>query len=735
MADRGRRTLTWLGGARGHLFQVVMLGLIPAVFLGTLAVIAQLVESLSLQAASAQVETLARMAAAIHDRGLESSREALAALANNPDDEECGSDYRHFLLAIEGHEGFLRTDPSGRVKCSIGLGSDISWLAKGPHIGQAMDSGAFATAPYELLADGRAALPMAYPILDWLGTPRGAVITARSLDHLAKAVAPPILPEGARLLVLKSDGTVLARVPPLPEPAPAVTPVPELKAAAAHGVAGSFTAASITGEMAVFGIAPLGRMAPEAIVAVTIPVDMLGGSERQFLRMAVIAFAVAGAGAVLLLWYASRRLLFAPLGRLADAMRRVREGDMTARAGGGLGEVGEMGATFDTMLGALNEREVLLKDSEDRFRATFEQAAVGMSHATPNRRFIRVNRRFAAMLGYEPEELIGRSTPDLTHPEDRGLGTEEIAAMMRGERESYSVEKRFIRKDGSIAWSNLTVSALRREGRIEYLIGVTEDIARRKQAEAQLLAAKEQAESASRAKSEFLAGMSHELRTPLNAIIGFAETMYSQVLGPMPDRYREYAGDISASGRHLLGIITDILDLAKIEAGKMELDDRPLDVLPMVETVIRLLRDRGAAAGLELSVEIPVGLPQIMADERRIRQVLINLLANAVKFTPHGGTVSVSAAAPPEGGLELHVCDTGIGMTEDEIAQAIEPFVQVDARIARRHEGTGLGLPMVSAIMEMHGGSMTIRSHPNQGTMVTVALPPGRVFSAAPPAA
>jgi PAS domain S-box-containing protein len=731
MADGGNRTRTWLGGARGHLFQVVVLGLVPALFLGTLAVITHLAENLTLQASGAQVEALARMAAAIHDRGLESSREALAALANDAEDEECGSHYRHFLLAIEGHEGFIRTGPGGMVSCSIGLGKDISWLAKGPHISRAMETGSFSTAPYKRLADGHAALPMAYPILDWQGTYRGAVTTARSLDHLSRAVAPPILPEGARLLVLKSDGTVLARVPPLPQPAPDVTPVPELKAAAARGIAGSFTATAITGEVSVFGVAPLGRMVPDTIVAVTIPEKLLGGAEREFLRLAMTAFGIAGSGAVLLLWYSSRNLLFLPLGRLADAMRRVRAGDMTARTGGGLGEVGEMAATFDTMVGALNERELWLRDSEDRFRATFEQAAVGISHASPDRHFIRVNRRFASMLGYEPEELIGLRTQDVSYPEDAGLGNAEIAAMIRGEHDSYSVEKRFIRKDGSIAWTNLTVSALRRDGKVEYLIGVTEDIEARKQAEAQMLAAKEQAESASRAKSEFLAGMSHELRTPLNAIIGFAETMYSQVLGPMPERYREYAGDIAGSGRHLLGIISDILDLAKIEAGKMELDDFPMDITTVVEESVRLLRDRGSSAGIEISVDLPPDLPQVMADERRIRQVVINLLANAVKFTPHGGTVCVTASLTPGRGLALTVADSGIGMTEDEIAQAVEPFVQVNSRIARRHEGTGLGLPMVVAIMEMHGGSVIIDSRPDAGTRVKVLFPPDRVFSGA----
>lgn len=731
MAEGAGRTLNWLGSVRGHLFQLVLLGLIPAVFLGTLAVVVSMAERLSLQAASTQVETLAHMAAAIHDRGLDSSREALAALANDPEDQECGSHYRHFLMAGEGHEGFLRADADGRVLCTIGLGTDLSWLGKGEHITRALETGIFAAAPYVLLREGHAVLPMAYPVLDWQGTSRGVAATARSLDHLAKAVAPPILPEGARLLVLNADGTVLARIPALPEGSPSVTPIPELKEAAARGAAASFTARAITGEMSVFGIAPLGRTAPGAIVAVTVPVELLGGSERQFLRLAVMAFALAAAGTALLLWLAGRRLLFLPLGRLANAMRRVRAGDMSARAGGGLGEVGEMCGTFDTMVRALTEREVWLRESEDRFRATFEQAAVGMSHATPDRRFMRVNQRFAAMLGYQPEELIGRPTLDLVHPDDRHIGQDEVQAMIHGKLQSLTLERRYVRKDGSVVWLSLTLSALWREGRIEYLIGVTEDISWRKRAEAELLSAKEQAESASRAKSEFLAGMSHELRTPLNAIIGFGETMHSQVLGPLPDRYREYAGDIAASGRHLLGIITDILDLAKIEAGRMELDDRPLDMAPLVEETARLLRERAAGAGIALAFDIPAGLPRVLADERRIRQVLINLVANAVKFTPQGGKVTTSAEIGPGGGLDIHVADTGIGMTEAEVALAVEPFVQVDARIARRHEGTGLGLPMVAAIMELHGGSIAIRSKPDHGTRVTISFPAGRVLDAA----
>ncbi|MBI3445997.1 MAG: PAS domain S-box protein [Magnetospirillum sp.] len=733
MGEAGHSAQSWFGGVRGHLFQMVLLGLVPVIFLATLAVITYLAETLSISAAATQMEALARMAVAIHDRGLETSREALAALATDPDDEECGSHYRHFLLATEGHEGFIRTDSSGHAGCSIGRGADLAWMVKGGHLSRAMETGSFAVGPYVVSPGGHIALPMAYPVLDWMGATRGAVITARSLDHLAKAVAPPILPEGARLLILRTDGTVLARIPDLPDPAPPITPVPELKAAAAKGEGGSFTARAITGEISAFGIAPLGKVVPDTLISVSIPIESLGGGQRQFLRLTVISFAITGGVIVLLLWFASRRLLFRPLGRLANAMGRVRAGDMSARAGDGMGELGRMAATFDTMVSALNEREIWLKDSEDRFRATFEQAAVGMCHTTPERRFIRINRRFAAMLGYRPEELIGRSAGEVTHPEDTNLGLDSIAAIMNGGLESHAVEKRYIRKDGTVIWANLTVSALRRDGNVEYIIGVAEEISWRKSAEEALRAAKEQAETASRAKSEFLASMSHELRTPLNAIIGFSETMVSEVLGPMPGRYREYAGDIASSGHHLLGIITDILDLAKIEAGKMELDDRPMDVAPAVEASLRLLRDRAGAAGLDLAAELPSDLPQVLADERRLRQVLINLLGNAIKFTPSGGSVRVNAFVPAGGGLALTVSDTGIGMSDDDLALAVEPFGQVDSRIARRHDGTGLGLPLVAAIMELHGGAMTIDSRPGGGTSVTVTFGRERVFAGTSP--
>ncbi len=271
----------------------------------------------------------------------------------------------------------------------------------------------------------------------------------------------------------------------------------------------------------------------------------------------------------------------------------------------------------------------------------------------------------------------------------------------------------------------------------------------------------ERARLADRAKSEFLANMSHELRTPLNAIIGFADAMRNQFFGPLGDRrYGDYAEDIGNSGQHLLTIINDILDLAKIEQGRMEIRREPVAVAAVAEEAARMLRGRAEGGGLDLAVSIPADLPPVLGSEKKIRQILVNLLSNAVKFTPPGGRVELSARLLPGGpGSEpeaadagapaaagagpgqasgrprvaLTVADTGIGMSESDLSVALAPFGQVDSRLSRRFEGTGLGLPLVRQLVELHGGRLEIESELGQGTSVTVTLPAAAGGSGAEP--
>jgi signal transduction histidine kinase len=245
-----------------------------------------------------------------------------------------------------------------------------------------------------------------------------------------------------------------------------------------------------------------------------------------------------------------------------------------------------------------------------------------------------------------------------------------------------------------------------------------------------LTLAVDEAAAANRAKSSFLAAMSHELRTPLNAVIGFSEMLTLESLGPIGNpRYLGYAHDIHNSGLHLLALINDVLDISRIDAGEGRIDDEDLDLAVVIGESLRMVANQAERAGVTLYSEMAPRAIHIRADKRRLKQALINLLANAVKFTPSGGRVGVHVFAARTGGIAIAVKDTGIGIAPEDIPRALERFGQVDSRLARKYDGVGLGLPLTKQLIELHGGALTLESEVGVGTTVTLTLPAARIVA------
>jgi PAS domain S-box-containing protein len=373
-----------------------------------------------------------------------------------------------------------------------------------------------------------------------------------------------------------------------------------------------------------------------------------------------------------------------------------------------------------------------LKKTEETLRKlsyAVDQSANMLFITDTGRAIEYVNSKFEEVTGYTNDETIGKN-PHILHSNETPpeVYEEMWKALEAGEEWRGEIKDR--RKDGSHFWASAIVSPIKdANGVITNYVFTHEDISQRKDAEFAIQTALDHAAVANRSKSELMANMSHELRTPLNAIIGFSSGLRDGIFGPLANnKQKEYINDIHDSGEHLLDLINDILDVSAIEAGKLELFEEGVDIKDVSVSALRIITHRAEVGKVNISSKIDKDIPMLYADKRRVKQILLNLLSNAVKFTPQKGQVSLSASLDQKGALTFTVADTGIGMDKIELAKALTEFGQVDSGLSRKHEGTGLGLPLARGLAELHGGTLEITSEKGVGTTATMRFPPERII-------
>ncbi len=376
--------------------------------------------------------------------------------------------------------------------------------------------------------------------------------------------------------------------------------------------------------------------------------------------------------------------------------------------------------------GTLVAAQSALRQSEARFRAIFERSCTGIGLADIKGQIIDSNSALCEMLGYSREELRGKRFIDCLSADEVQIDEFNyvqsiFAEGLKNPGATFTFQYRCRHQDGS--WRNVEVSGcnLLDDPNVEAIVINNRYITERHRYETEMCQARDAAEAGSRAKSEFLATMSHELRTPLNAIMGLSQLLQQELFGSLNEKQKEYIDCIYSSGEHLLALINDILDLSKVEAAKEELILQEVPVQQLCDYAVRMVRDRAYEQGLQLTTEIDPQVVTLIADEQRSKQMLLNLLTNAIKFTP-SGSVSLQVKKVLQG-TEFMIADTGIGIATDQLNLLFQPFQQLDSRLNRHYEGTGLGLALTRKLARLHGGDVTVESSLGVGSRFTLFFP------------
>ncbi len=599
------------------------------------------------------------------------------------------------------------------------------------------------TDPYKAVTTDDVNIGIVTPVLDQNGTMIGVVGADITLVNLTSYITTVGSVKGGEMILVDQQGTVLA------------SRDSSLLYKNINQILGDQTQLFLTskeGVLVLNGTYLMYYTSPElgwkigTFVPFSTIEQEINNSITRILMFVLLALVLLSVITILALNYT----VIQPLTRLTDVSRRIAEtGDLDQKIEtGGAGEIGSLASSFKAMVEKLqidiSERRMVedeLLESETKYRRIIETANEGIWVLDRGLNTTFVNQRFADMLGYTREDMIGHHLMEYIADEDKQVIENQIATRRKGMKGSY--ELRLMHRDRRTIWCLVSGSPILDEaGSFQGSFGMFTDITERKKAEEaiqdahrtlehkvaertrELAQAKEAAESADRLKSAFLATMSHELRTPLNSIIGFSGILLQELAGPLNEEQKKQLGMVSDSAEHLLALINDVLDLSKIEAGQLKIAKEPFSLRPVLDKVVRTVNPLAQVKHLSLELEVAPEVGAVMADSRRVEQILLNLLSNSIKFTEQG---YIRISCEPAGSeVRISVTDTGIGIKPEDLEKLFRPFTQVETGLTRQYEGTGLGLSISKRLVTLMGGTITVTSEWGKGSTFSFTIPVDR---------